>query len=731
MPYSDEQKISNIKYLNKDFSSFKASLIDYAKAYFPNSYKDFNETSPGMMLIELSAYVGDVLSYYIDQQYKEMMLPLVQERRNIINISKMLGYKVKPTIPSYVNLNITQLVNSTTDINNKQPDYSTAAIVDKGLQIQSSLDGDVYFETLEPVDFTVSSSYDNQPKEAAFDNDGIVSKYEISRNVKAISGKTKTKDFTIGSPKQYLNLTLTEKNVIDIIGVVDTNNGNKWYEVEYLAQDKIPEENHYTTTTRNSAYEDIANNYLSLPVPYTLQYIKTGKRFITEVNDDDTTSLIFGNGVLRNGALTDSDFINLDEVGLTIPGQPDASNIGISNIDPRAGDSRMTLGETPGNTTLRVTYRVGGGLRSNVTAGTLTTPTNVASKLLNSGASNLEVTNPTPAIGGGDKETIEEIRHNTKQFFAAQNRCVTKEDYEARVLSMPPRFGSIAKVFANPSGDISWADVNNVIANLDLDTSGGLTQLDIDQLKTNITAASGDVTTPSPLVDDLDKLQSFFDDYAELTGQIGTSAVATIDLNVLGYDINKNLVTLPTGASSSITHPLKQNIKEYLSNYRIITDQINIIDGKIINFGVAFEVVAHRSANKGDVKMRCINKITDYFNIDKMQFRQPIYTSDLEYELMGLEGVRAVNWIQLTQDFAALFGEQLKGFTTATLLWDFNAAFPDAAQNSDTYGWQYDFTSFYNPGSGDYVAKGVILPSVEPAVFELKNPKQNIRGVVV
>ena len=114
-----------------------------------------------------------------------------------------------------------------------------------------------------------------------------------------------------------------------------------------------------------------------------------------------------------------------------------------------------------------------------------------------------------------------------------------------------------------------------------------------------------------------------------------------------------------------------------------------------------------------------------------MQFRQPIYTSDLEYELMGLEGVRAVNWIQLTQDFAALFGEQLKGFTTATLLWDFNAAFPDAAQNSDTYGWQYDFTSFYNPGSGDYVAKGVILPSVEPAVFELKNPKQNIRGVVV
>ena len=118
MAYSNREfKESNINYLNKDFDSFKANLIEYAKTYFPNSYKDFNETSPGMMLIELSAYVGDVLSYYIDQQYKEMMLPLSQERRNLINISKMLGYKVKPTIPAYVDLTIKQVVNATADIN--------------------------------------------------------------------------------------------------------------------------------------------------------------------------------------------------------------------------------------------------------------------------------------------------------------------------------------------------------------------------------------------------------------------------------------------------------------------------------------------------------------------------------------------------------------------------------------------------------------------------------------
>ena len=107
MPYNDrEYKESNVNYLNKDFSSFKNTLMEYAKTYFPNSYRDFNETSPGMMLIEMSAYVGDVLNFYIDQQYKEMMLPLAEERRNVLNMAKMLGYKAKSTVPAFVDFAI-------------------------------------------------------------------------------------------------------------------------------------------------------------------------------------------------------------------------------------------------------------------------------------------------------------------------------------------------------------------------------------------------------------------------------------------------------------------------------------------------------------------------------------------------------------------------------------------------------------------------------------------------
>lgn len=726
MPYSNKEfKESNINYLNKDFDTFKSNLIEYAKTYFPNSYKDFNETSPGMMLIEMSAYVGDVLSFYIDQQYKEMMLPLSQERRNIINIAKMLGYKVKPTIPAHVELTVTQLVDATADINDKRPDYATAVIIDKGLQVQSSENSNVLFETLEPIDFTVSSSLDTVlPVESEFDSEGIVSKYLITRKVKAISGETKTKDFTITSPQQYLKLSLPETDVIEIIKCEDINNGNRWYEVDYLAQDKVPIET-FHADSRTSAYHDVSGNILDVPIPYTLQYIKTGKRFITEIDDENITSLVFGNGVLRRGdatLLTDN-FVDLGDAFVNTPGDPDVNNLDI-NLDPREGDSRMTLGETPSNTTLRITYRTGGGIESNTAAGTLTTPTNLATKYISAATTAVDIVNEESAYGGNSQETVEEIRHKAKQFFASQNRCVTKEDFEARVLSMPPRLGSIAKVFARRTGvDVLGSEINEAVSNLDFDESGIINDNDIDSL-INDYNNNNDITTQ------LDSLKLFFDKYQDAIGKVGTSALATIDLFVLGYDENKNLVYLPP--TQNTPHPIKQNIINYLTNYRMVTDQINILDGKIINFGVGFSVVAHRSANKADVKMRCINKITEYFDIDKLQFRQPIYSNDLEYQLMGLEGVRSVNFVQMTQDFAADMTEGLPGLPAdLRILYDYNSSDEVSGDiHGGGYGYQYDFKQFYDGGAG-YVAKGVVLPSVEPAVFELKNPKQNIRGVVI
>jgi len=764
MPYSeDKYTSSNVNYLNKDFVTLKNTLIEYAKTYFPNTYQDFNETSTGMMLIEMGAYVGDVLSFYIDQQYKEMLLPLAEERRNIINIAKMLGYQVKPSIPSHTDVIVTQTVAADlTDLNNIKPNFNEALIIDKGMKLLSTNNSSLIFETLEEIDFTVSSS-DFKPLELSFnDTTKLVSSYKLTRKAKIVSGETKTTTFNVSSPQKFLELTLTEKNVIEIISVVDSNN-NKWYEVDYLAQDKIPIGTHYTddwvsgeyldgTSTRSSAYITEDGYIVNVPSPYSLEYIKTGKRFIIKVNDDNTTTLQFGGGLLRGSTIEETRLLQTDQAGIVIPGE--TQNALEDAIDPLSSDASSTLGETPANTTLTITYRVGGGINSNTMSGDITSiySKNILNGISDSGK-NLQIVNLSPAMGGSDEQSVEEIRNNALAFFSTQNRCVTKEDYEARVMNMPSKFGSIAKVYAEKAPySVEGIEVTPTEASIGPDLGNILGSVSSYITAYHIAVAAGDaLPEPAQYFDFNESGQIDFHDNNFVLGAsndvvveggeatvTNAEIITNVNLYMLGYNDKKQLVTFPEPNPLS-THPIKSNLKEYLSQYRILTDEINLLDGKIINFGVAFKVYAERDANKQDVKIRCINKIIEYFNVEKMQYRQPIYTSSLEYELMGLEGVRALDYIELTQNFNQLSDGNTLKLDSNTLLFDnqydgdggiitYNSGDTDSMGNSHSgqYGWLYDFRQFYE-GEDD----GVILPSFDPSVFELKNPNKNIRGIVV
>ncbi len=662
MPYGDNTKDVNVSYVNKDFSSLKSSLIEYAKAYFPNTYRDFNETSPGMMLIEMSAYVGDVLSFYIDNQYKESLLTLSDERRNIINLAKTLGYKVKPASTSFVDLTFTQTVGAVElDDGDLAPNFSTAITLDEGIVVSSNSDSNIKFETLAPVDFRVSSSIDVDPEPTGTDSDGLINEYTLTRKVKAIGGTRKTKSFTVGSPQKFLELKLVDTNIIEIISVVDSN-GNNWSEVEFLAQDKVRVDTHYTDDSR-PAYDE------GLPVPFLLEYKKVSKKFISQVNEDNTTSIIFGNGVLKNGQNIGNEFLDLQQVGLTIPGETSNYTFGPDDIDIGLGDSQSTLGETPFNTTITVTYRTSNGIQMNAATnevGTIDTST-----LSDPASVNLLCVNDEPAYGGFGAESIEEIRQKALAFFTTQNRCVTREDYEARLLNMPAKFGQISKIYVNRGDDLT-------------------------------------------------------------TEEDESSDTNRVNVYTLSYDENKHLKVISDGIDGT-SHPLKRNMMNFLDNYKMINDDIYIIDGYVINFGVVFDVIAHKNQNKQAVKIECIQKIKDYFKIEKMNFKQVIYTSDLTHELMSLDSVRAVNFVELTQDFK-LYNYVDEDYNIAPLYCN-DATFSTIGQcNPDSggasYGWLYDFKQFYDAESTLYRGSGIILPSVTPAVFELKNPNRNIIGVV-
>ncbi len=643
MAYSEKQKYipSNVNYTSKDFSTIKADLIEYTKSYFPNTYKDFNETSPGMMLIELSSYVGDVLSYYIDYNYKENILSTATEKRNVRRLAEFLGYKTANKTASIAKLKVTTNIGVDS---NGNPDYSDApSSIGTGLQIKSNVDSELIFETTGEVDFTVSGSPDTPSISAPdLDANGEASSYTLTRYVRAISGETKSKSFTVTSPTKFLELDLGVNNVVEILDVTDSS-GQKWYEVDYLAQQRILKEKHYSDdSTRTTGYDQgdgISDNSL-VTIPYVMEYINTNKKFVQKFDQDsDSTKLMFGNGLYRynqTGSQQTSIFSAVEQTGLSLNGTS-FSSIN-ATLNELIASNNLNLGETPANTIMTVRYRVGGGNASNAQVGEITDVQNAPSGVT------ITVTNDEPSSGGTDGQTVDEIKQNASAFFSTQLRCVTREDYQSRILSMPAKFGNIAKTYVER-----------------LDDTGGLV------------------------------------------------------VSTLSYNQNRQLVSTP--------QLILQNLRTYIDKFRLINDQLDfgytindtIFSGYHINFGVKFQVNSDRRINSTQVKLDVIDVIKDFFKIDKMQFRQSINLNDLQYNILGLDGVIGIKELRLFQR-----GNDI-GVNRNLVYYRADGTLSNNGESG--YGFEYNFQNA--------LENGVIRPSVTPAVFELKNPNKDIYGKVI
>ena len=632
MAYGSKQSTvpSNVSYTSKDFATIKADLIEYTKAYFPDTYKDFNETSPGMMLIELASYVGDVLSYYIDYNYKESLLTTATERKNVIRLAEFLGYKTTPITPSIVRLKVTADVVADGDGN---VDTSAAIIqnpIRSGLQIQSNDNSELIFETLGEVDFGIT--YPGTPDDEAieFDSNGIATNYRLTRFVEAISGETKTKTFNVTSPTKFLELDLGVNDVVEILDVRDSSNA-KYHEVQYLAQDRILKEIYYEDDpNRVTAYDQglLGGNQVSVDVsvPYTLEYIKTNKKFVKKVDPiSNNTKLQFGNGVYKfniSGSSSAGLFSTIEQQGMSTSGVPSTViNAALNNL---TSNNSLNLGETPANTIVTVTYRVGGGANSNAQAGELT-------NIINS-SEDIVVTNEQPASGGTDGETITEIKENAKTFFASQLRCVTREDYQARILNLPAKFGNIAKASVARLNDISGLKIYT----LSYDRRRRLTK--------------------TPLVV-LNNLRMYLEQFRMINDALD-----------FGVDLN--------------------NVDPSNSDY----DGTKIHSGYKINFGVYFEVNADRRFNPTDVKLTVVDCIKEFFIIDKMQFSQAININDLKYEILGKDGVIGIRKLQLFQDTENIEEFNASG-NNRRVLARVNATGDTLPVGIDGYGFQYDFQS--------------------------------------
>lgn len=425
-----EQK--NISYLNKNFLQYKASLIEFAKNYFPNTYTDFSEASPGTMFIEMASYVGDVLSFYTDTQIQENFVLTAKEKQNLLNMAYSLGYRPKSSYAAVTTVDFYQRI----PISASVPDLSYALIIPENLQLQSITTG-TKFLTLDRVDFTDTGSVTI----SLYDG----SNYLFKASTKAISAEVVSTDFVFGAPEKFTSVEINEPNFLQILQVTGSD-ASTWYEVPYLAQSNI-----INKTTNTGANAD--------KVPYILSLLETPNRYVSRIKTDDIVELQFGSGMYVSDA-DDVIIPNPDTIQLGLVPSTDTSDL-VNNYNQAAVFYTKQYGTVPSNITLNVQYTRGGGVEANVPANDITTilstaginaqnPSNTAVSLLT-----LVCTNPVPSTGGRGGDTVEEIRLNTLNAFSSQLRAVTKDDYMTRALSMPSDFGTIAKVYVEQASALS------------------------------------------------------------------------------------------------------------------------------------------------------------------------------------------------------------------------------------------------------------------------------------
>jgi len=545
-----------IDYTSRDFNSIRQDLIDYAKRYYPNTFKDFSESGFGSLMVDTTAYIGDILSFYLDYSVNESFLDTAIEYQNVIKLGQQMGYKFNPSSAASGEATFYIIVPAASI--GTGPDTNYIPILQRGTEL-SSLDS-IGFMLNEDVDFANPS---NEIVVAEVDSDtGTPTSYAIRATGQVVSGKLQQQEIVVGNFQKFLKLKLNGNDITEIVSVTDTE-GNEYYEVDYLSQDTI-----YKATLNRGDNSSITQNVMR---PFVVP-----RRFVTERTQTDIF-LQFGFGT-ENTTLAVDSLADPSKVVLKVHGKDYVTD---ATIDPGNFLKTDKFGVAPSNTTLTVVYRENNAENVNISSNALTTVdtpiwdfkelASLNQGTLETVVSSLEVNNSEPITGDVMLPSTEELKTRIYNVFSSQNRAVTAEDYRSLCYGMPAKFGGIKRV--------------NIVR-------------DPTSLRRNLNL------------------------YAISEGADGTL-------------IQSNSV-------------IKQNLKQWLNQSKMISDTIDILDAKIINIGIEFTAIASLDANKFDVLNDAILKLSDYYN-RKFEIGQPFYVSDIYSQLNKMKGIIDVTRVNIVQ----------------------------------------------------------------------------------
>ena len=533
----DQKKNLPINYTNREFSGIRNDLMELAERFYPDTFQDFSEASFGAMMIDAVAYVGDQMALHLDYNINESFLDTSYQLGNVLRHGRVLGYKDpgRPSTYGEVALYIMVPASST----GMGPDTAYIPILSRGTSFLT--DTGLKFVLTENVNFADDK---NSVVVAKVDNTtGAPTRYAIKAYGNVVSGDFAQKEVSVGAYERFRRISLNVENVSEIISVFD-NEGNEYFEVDYLAQDMV--------------YKELKNkNYKNDNVPSILKPMLVSRKFVVERTPTGYV-LQFGSGEDGGSNIVASP----QNVALDIFGKTYVTD---TTFDPTRLTKNQSFGVVPSNTTLTITYRTNNPINSNVAAGSLKTVSNsrliyenrasLSSELVSEINTTIEVANETPIVGDITNPSTAEIKRRIYDTFPTQNRAVTQTDYENLAIRMPGKYGSLKRVSAQKDNDSQKRNINMYVVSED--------------------------------------------SFGKLIQTNGT---------------------------------IKENLKTWLNQHRMINDTVDILDTYIINIGMEFVIKtvdgADKSAALASAVTRLANKYSEGFFIG-----EPIYISDIYSEL--------------------------------------------------------------------------------------------------
>ena len=597
---SDNKVPKPINYSNRDFTSIKNDLVEYAKRYYPDTYKDFNAASFGSLMLDTVAYVGDMLSFYLDYQANESFLATSNEYLNILKHGRQMGYKYDYQPSSHGILNFFVLIPA--DAKGTAPDSDYYPVILRGSKFKAQ-SGNAFTLT-EDVHFSKSN---NEIVVAQVDDaTGNPITYAVKANGKVVSGKYFQETVAIGNYQRFLKIPLVSNTIAEIISIIDSE-GHEYFQVDHLSQNTV-----YINVENRSSDRNLA--------PSILKAIAVPRRYSVETNQN-ITYLQFGYG--SESELKTTPLYQPENVVLK---QHAKDYITQATFDPAVLNESDKFGVVPANTTLTVIYRANERSNVNAAANTVTEPSTVTFVFPSTGATDankqntvrgsLECTNLDPIVGDITIPTPFELKQRIAHNFATQNRAVTKKDYMSLVYRMPPQFGAIRKC--------------NILQ-------------DSDSFKRNLN-------------------------------------VYVISEGEDGFLIKPN-------------NTIKQNLKTWLNQYRMINDTVDILDAKIVNLGIDFVAVGRSNQNKVALFNQILTRLKNFINFSP-EIGEPFYITDVYKIINTTPGVIDT--------------------TDVTIINKTGGAYSDIAYNVEQY---------MSPD-------GRLVEAPENVIFEIKYPNLDIKGTI-